>query len=720
MKKKLLNSMRVLLVAAGLCVGANDVWADSTPVFNQDFTAVGDPTSTNPADYGFAEDYKGGNTTISVSDGVFSTVIGNNANSWVSHTATFSAIGEGKIVTISYDWTAGNATGKAGSSNSTTSLKDASGNAILTIARYGSDYTWKVNGSNVSCSASATASQHITATINMTTKKVTSLSIGDSYSVENLDFQSSSATTISKFSISQSTGTKISWTNTSILDNLSISTEDYGATTATVTFKYVDTDMSDLSTYKGDVESVVETGTTIESLITDALKTTFYDAGTEAAANYKYTYSEYTCTDETVAAGGSTVYLKFAKATKVTYTLDCVDANDASVVIKNYTTYAYDTDATMKQYYPKGIKYDGNWYIAASEAGESGTYYGKTLSVNTPATVKFTKRTDVETYYEAESITFRSKRPTELIDYADRYSDGKSITIDNGAIFVGILSGGIYNIRVGGRGRASSAGTLSLYYGVKNDNFSLKETSELGTLTWGSGVTGEMTIKNAVIPANQYVALNMGNSNLALDYVYFEKVTSVSTTVGANGYTTFASSYALDLTDENRPTGLKAYKATLDGSTLTFTKLNQTVPAGTGLLLLGETNDGTYNIPVVANGDAVTNALVGVTSDTPLQSTVGGTYYFVMKKATTAEDALAFAPLSTSSAVTIPAGKAYVALDTAGARSLTVAFDDETTGINSVNGEGIKANGFYNLNGQRVENPTKGLYIMNGKKVILK
>ena len=202
-------------------------------------------------------------------------------------------------------------------------------------------------------------------------------------------------------------------------------------------------------------------------------------------------------------------------------------------------------------------------------------------------------------------------------------------------------------------------------------------------------------------------------------YVYSNHF--VSATVGANGYTTFASPYALDLTDANRPDGLKAYKATLAGTTLTFTALNQTVPAGTGLLLLGETKDGTYNIPVVANGDAVTNALVGVTSDTPLQSTVGGTYYFVMKKATTAEDALAFAPLSTSSAVTIPAGKAYVALDTsAGARSLTVAFDDETTGINSVNGEGIKANGFYNLNGQRVENPTKGLYIMNGKKVILK
>ena len=242
--------------------------------------------------------------------------------------------------------------------------------------------------------------------------------------------------------------------------------------------------------------------------------------------------------------------------------------------------------------------------------------------------------------------------------------------------------------------------------------------------TWGKAAVTECTLKGVVVGEGEYIVIDNHSSsystNVASDYIYLTK-SKISVTVGANGYTTFASSYALDLTDENRPDGLKAYKATLAGTTLTFTALNQTVPAGTGLLLLGETNGETYEIPAVFNGDAVTNDLVGVTTDTPLQSTEGGIYYFVMKKATTAEDALAFAPLSTSTAVTIPAGKAYVELDTyAGARSLTVAFDDETTGINSVNGEGIKGNGFYNLNGQRVESPTKGLYIMNGKKVILK
>lgn len=225
-----------------------------------------------------------------------------------------------------------------------------------------------------------------------------------------------------------------------------------------------------------------------------------------------------------------------------------------------------------------------------------------------------------------------------------------------------------------------------------------------------------------------YTLSKSNNTGSSGNHVYMVKKvqsfipagSTVSATVGANGYATFASPYALDLTDANRPEGLKAYKATLSGTTLTFTALNQTVPAGTGLLLLGE-NDATYNIPIVANGDDVTNDLVGVTADTPLQSTENGTYYFVMKKASTASDAFAFAPLSTASAVTIPAGKAYVALNTSdGTRSLTVAFDDEAAGIKSVSGEEIMLNGVFNLNGQRVESPAKGLYIMNGKKVILK
>ena len=57
-----------------------------------------------------------------------------------------------------------------------------------------------------------------------------------------------------------------------------------------------------------------------------------------------------------------------------------------------------------------------------------------------------------------------------------------------------------------------------------------------------------------------------------------------------------------------------------------------------------------------------------------------------------------------------------------GAVGARAAFlDGETTkiGVISANGE-MEVGEFYNLRGQRVQNPTKGLYIVNGKKVVIK
>lgn len=57
----------------------------------------------------------------------------------------------------------------------------------------------------------------------------------------------------------------------------------------------------------------------------------------------------------------------------------------------------------------------------------------------------------------------------------------------------------------------------------------------------------------------------------------------------------------------------------------------------------------------------------------------------------------------------------------AGAPSLIMAFDGTTTNVNQVKVVVNEDNVCYNLNGQRVENPTgKGIYIKNGKKVVIK
>ena len=72
-------------------------------------------------------------------------------------------------------------------------------------------------------------------------------------------------------------------------------------------------------------------------------------------------------------------------------------------------------------------------------------------------------------------------------------------------------------------------------------------------------------------------------------------------------------------------------------------------------------------------------------------------------------------------AFALGANKAYLAVPTgAGAPSL-LWFDNGSTGIDEVRGQTEEVRGeYYNLSGQRVANPTKGLYIVNGRKVVIK
>ena len=46
--------------------------------------------------------------------------------------------------------------------------------------------------------------------------------------------------------------------------------------------------------------------------------------------------------------------------------------------------------------------------------------------------------------------------------------------------------------------------------------------------------------------------------------------------------------------------------------------------------------------------------------------------------------------------------------------------DGETTAISNIDADVPNDAIYYNLNGQRVVNPAKGVYILNGKKVMVK
>ena len=180
--------------------------------------------------------------------------------------------------------------------------------------------------------------------------------------------------------------------------------------------------------------------------------------------------------------------------------------------------------------------------------------------------------------------------------------------------------------------------------------------------------------------------------------------------VSEAGFATYASDYDLDYSG----LAVKAYKASVKGTDITF-KMVTTVPAGEGVLLQGAAD--TYNVPVAASAVAAwadsENAFIRGTGATVASGT--GPYNYILNNGA---NGVGFYK---ANGQTVAKNRAYLQSTVLGAR-LSFSFDDEAgeaTGISEV--KDVKADAaIYNLNGVRVKNMTKGLYIMNGKKVVLK
>ena len=174
------------------------------------------------------------------------------------------------------------------------------------------------------------------------------------------------------------------------------------------------------------------------------------------------------------------------------------------------------------------------------------------------------------------------------------------------------------------------------------------------------------------------------------------------------GYATLGFDESLDLT------GIEAYTAAVSGDKVVLTSVKgKKIPAGTGIILKGS---GNVTIPLTTETpDNITGNDLLV-SDGTVTGDKNGTIYVLAN----GDDGVGFYPVVDGSAIT--AGKAYLKVDDGAARQF-IGFGDDNgaTGIDSLTpalskGEEV----YYDLQGRRVAQPTKGLYIVNGKKVVIK
>ena len=181
-------------------------------------------------------------------------------------------------------------------------------------------------------------------------------------------------------------------------------------------------------------------------------------------------------------------------------------------------------------------------------------------------------------------------------------------------------------------------------------------------------------------------------------------------TIGTAGWATMVAFNPLSV-----PTGVDAYFAKYNSETgkIVLTPVADMDQYGRAVIN-GEPGD--YYFPQIAKAD-ITSSWDDNGMEISWGSVEGNGNIYVLSNGT---NGVGFYKLKTG--VKIPSGKPYLEISGGASRDFySLNGDDETTGISEVGKtEDAKDNVYYNIAGQRVAQPKNGLYIVNGKKVILK
>ena len=201
---------------------------------------------------------------------------------------------------------------------------------------------------------------------------------------------------------------------------------------------------------------------------------------------------------------------------------------------------------------------------------------------------------------------------------------------------------------------------------------------------------------------------------------------TTTTSISTAGYATYSMSkpFTVEGAEVYIVTGVASGEANM----VRLEGANLEIPAGTGVILKGEAGDYTVK-PSFGEGSVAGNLLIG-TGESPNGYDITGVYpqemgggdYTAYIFANKEPNGVGFYLLDSSNGNTIAPFKAFLAVPKSQTAPDFIGFGD-TTGIDATlndNGQMINDNVIYDLSGRRVMNPAKGLYIINGKKVVIK
>lgn len=176
---------------------------------------------------------------------------------------------------------------------------------------------------------------------------------------------------------------------------------------------------------------------------------------------------------------------------------------------------------------------------------------------------------------------------------------------------------------------------------------------------------------------------------------------------GVSHIATFSAPFATII-----PAGVKAYYVSAKGTEATMTAIDaQAIPANQGVILTSESGDAATMVPAAGETAAtITGNQLGHSAGAAKTLTADEGY--ILGNGT---EGIAFYPCKAGS---LPSNKAYLLGN--GESAIVMNFGNAVTGINTIAAPASSKAPIFDLSGRRVVKATKGLYIQNGKKFIVK
>ena len=479
----------------------------------------------------------------------------------------------------------------------------------------------------------------------------------------------------------------------SAIDNFSITSEIKAVKPANYTIKYVDESSNELKT------SVTRSSTVGSNVTaTAADMETFYSSDASEKYVYKSGNNEIKLAEDEAS---NVITLTFSKYTKFGYTINAKENGTDLGEVANGETYSDGADIAISKFY----NINNEWYETTTSP-----YYINIKPENNSATIEV-KKSDIAYFAETENLGNITGKVSDKNMSNGAYSaikGGKTaelcelpageykVTIylkDNGK-----RSAIIRDVNNGDNGTNTLCALPIDKYSTANEystTLTLYKTTKISLSGYTNPATGAI------------------NQSADLDYIYIQRTGDATATVSVSeaGYATYATKNNVKV-PEDENVEVMTVTVNDDKTSITLNKIDAgtVIPANTGILVKAAQGNHDFVVTSDEGTKLENNSLVAATE--AIKS--DGTTFFALTKLSDGKVGFALV----ANGVVIPAGKAYLEVPTSTPAKF-FGLDGEATGINSV--KTAKADGaYYTLEGVKTTKPVKGLYIHNGKKIVVK